>query len=64
MRLWVVQMHDDPHDFKPVFVESAEPPYFNAPAVTLGSYIYSDRGWIWEQLRSVQLDAGLLEHNK
>lgn len=51
-RLWVVRRHDDPHDLKPVFVESFERPYLNAPAVTLGYYAYDDTGWIWMEVLS------------
>lgn len=54
-RLWVVRMHDDPHDFKPVFVDSFERPYLNAPAVTLGYYEYADQGWIWVETVSGEL---------
>jgi hypothetical protein len=51
-RLWVVRMHDDPLDFKPVFVESYERPYVNAPAVTLGYYACGDCGWTWVETLS------------
>lgn len=46
-RLWVVRLHDDPHDFKPVFVESVERPYVNAPSVTLGYYSFTGAEWAW-----------------
>ena len=54
-RLWVVRMHDDPQDFKPVFIESFERPYVNAPAVTLGYYAYADQGWIWAEMPSAEI---------
>jgi len=46
-RVWILRMHDDPHDFKPVFVESVERPYVNAPCVTLGYYSFTGAGWVW-----------------
>lgn len=54
-RIWVLRMHDDPTDFKPVFVESFEAPHVNAPAVPLGYYAYTDRGWNWREVPSGEL---------
>ena len=46
-RLWAVRLHDDPFDFKPVFVDSVEPPRLRAPATPLGYYALTTSGWRW-----------------